>query len=82
MPRPRGTPAPRTQPQPQPQPVEQAAPPATSIPIPQPIDEGGVSPLMISSLPLSASGADVYARQFYRPTSKLPQRRYLPVIYQ
>jgi hypothetical protein len=38
----------------------------------------GVVPLMISSLPSMASGADVYARQFYRG-STVPFRRYLPI---
>jgi hypothetical protein len=38
----------------------------------------GVDPLMISSLPSMASGADVYMRQFYR-NSRLPSRRYLPL---
>ena len=38
----------------------------------------GVSPLMVSSLPPMASGADVYSRQFYRG-NKLPYRRYLPL---
>lgn len=41
-------------------------------------DTAGVNPLMISSLPPMASGADVYMRQFYR-NPKLPQRRYLPI---
>lgn len=43
-----------------------------------PLDFNGVHPLMIASLPAAASGADVYARQFYRG-SKVPFRRYLPV---
>jgi hypothetical protein len=46
-----------------------------------PVENGtidGVHPLMISSLPPIASGADVYSRQFYRG-GRLPLRRYLPV---
>ena len=43
-----------------------------------PVEQGGVAPNMISSLPPIASGADVYARQFYRG-SKVPYRRYLPL---
>ena len=51
-----------------PQPV--ASPPVNAdIPL-------GVDPLMISSLPPMASGADVYMRQFYRDP-RLPARRYL-----
>ena len=38
----------------------------------------GVHQLMVSSLPIQASGADVYARQFYRG-STVPFRRYLPI---
>jgi hypothetical protein len=38
----------------------------------------GVAPSMIASLPDMASGADVYARQFYR-SSRVPYRRYLPI---
>lgn len=59
--------------------------PVTTMPAPQPVnapsprDDFGVSELMISSLPPMASGADVYMRQFYRPGSSLPSRRYLPL---
>lgn len=42
---------------------------------------GGVGPFMISSLPVQASGADVYYRQFYRG-SRVPFRRYLPIVRQ
>jgi hypothetical protein len=51
-------------------------------PVP-PIERGseGVGALMIASLPTQASGADVYARQFYRG-SQVPFRRYLPIIKQ
>jgi hypothetical protein len=49
---------------------------------PPSVDESGVGTLMISSLPAMASGADVYARQFYRSGNKIPQRRFLPVVYQ
>lgn len=54
------------------------APPATPTP---PIERiaDGVAPNMISSLPPMASGADVYARQFYRG-SRVPFRRYLPIV--
>jgi hypothetical protein len=48
---------------------------------PQPVTHdpiNGINPLMVSSLPPMASGADVYARQFYRG-SRVPYRRYLPV---
>lgn len=38
----------------------------------------GVSELMLTSLPPMMSGADVYARQFYRG-NQLPYRRYLPL---
>jgi hypothetical protein len=41
----------------------------------------GVGMFMLSSLPPMASGADVYARQFYRG-SRVPFRRYLPVVRQ
>jgi hypothetical protein len=59
--------------------AEQPLPmPAPIAHVPPPIDQGGVSPFMISSLPAQASGADVYARQFYRG-SKVPYRRYLPL---
>jgi hypothetical protein len=33
---------------------------------------------MLTALPPMASGADVYARQFYRG-SRVPYRRYLPI---
>lgn len=49
-------------------------------PIEQPIHPGRL-PIMIASLPSMASGADVYARQFYRGSS-VPFRRYLPIIDQ
>lgn len=53
---------------------------ATPIPTPpiEIVGTHGVAPLMIGSLPLMASGNDVYARQFYR-APRLPFRRYLPV---
>lgn len=55
-----------------PQPVQMPnLPPTSDIPL-------GVDPLMISSLPSMASGADVYMRQFYRDP-RLPARRYLPL---
>jgi hypothetical protein len=57
------------------EPAPRSAPVAHPVPPP---DDGGVSPLMISSLPTQASGADVYARQFYRG-SRVPFRRYLPL---
>ncbi|HTH42893.1 MAG TPA: hypothetical protein VL498_06995 [Terracidiphilus sp.] len=60
-------------------------PPAPTHPMPiahptPPIERGteGVGVLMIASLPTQASGADVYARQFYRG-SQVPFRRYLPI---
>ena len=52
--------------------------PASAAP---PAEHVGVAPIMISSLPDMASGADVYARQFYRG-SRVPWRRYLPIIQQ
>ncbi|HEY2351077.1 MAG TPA: hypothetical protein VGH83_01120 [Candidatus Acidoferrum sp.] len=62
--------------------TEPLAPTPHPQPTPQPgggvTIEGGVAPLMVSSLPNIASGADVYARQFYRG-SKVPFRRYLPI---
>jgi hypothetical protein len=69
---------------PQPPVAEPAPPPMQPIQMapPSSIEEPGVGPLMISSLPAMASGADVYARQFYRAGSKIPQRRFLPVVYQ
>jgi hypothetical protein len=52
--------------------VPQSAPP--------PDDEtSGVDSLMISSLPPMMSGADIYARQFYRQTGRIPYRRYIPL---
>jgi hypothetical protein len=68
----RGGPA---RPEPEPEPVRRE-------PAPTPPLEGvimrGVDDFMLSSLPPMASGADVYARQFYRG-SRVPFRRYLPV---
>jgi hypothetical protein len=55
-----------------------SAPVASPVHHVPPIDDGGVHPLMIQSLPAQASGADVYARQFYRG-SRVPFRRYLPL---
>jgi hypothetical protein len=60
------------------QPVDQPARPQIGTPPIESTIAGGVSPFMIASLPLMASDADVYARQFYRG-SKVPFRRYLPV---
>jgi hypothetical protein len=62
-------------------PVKFQSPPQPPPPAVAPIEtvgQQGVAPLMISSLPPIASGADVYARQFYR-TGRLPYRRYLPI---
>ena len=75
--RPRGGPLPGTNPE-----APTVPRPAPMPPIP-PIDTGnmglhGVAPVMISSLPLMASGDDVYMRQFYR-SFRVPSRRYLPV---
>lgn len=60
-------------------------PPLESAPVATPPLEStilhGVGNFMISSLPSMASGADVYARQFYRG-SRVPFRRYLPVTKQ
>jgi hypothetical protein len=60
--------------------LEPAHPAPSAHPAPPPIVRGneGVGALMIASLPTQASGADVYARQFYRG-SQVPFRRYLPV---
>lgn len=58
-----------------PEPLDVFTPPTPPIEI---IGLQGVSPTMLSSMPLLASGADVYMRQFYRG-SRLPFRRYLPV---
>lgn len=63
--------------------VQVTAPPR---PTPQPvgpIEVGnaglqGVAPAMIASLPLMASGNDVYMRQFYR-NMRVPYRRYMPI---
>jgi hypothetical protein len=58
-----------------------APPPTPPIVTPLPGSHepaNGVHPLMISSLPAIASGADVYSRQFYRGP-QIPFRRYLPV---
>lgn len=71
--RPRGTPV-----KGEPEPVRvHPAPMPTPAPIETPVTRG-VGPLMISSLPTMASGADAYARQYYRP-SGVPFRRYLPI---
>jgi hypothetical protein len=61
---------------PEPVTVSRPMPPATP-----PIESTGlhgVQALMVASLPSQASGADVYARQFYRG-STVPYRRYLPI---
>jgi len=62
------------------------APPLQSLPVPTPPIEStilhGVGSTMLSSLPPMASGADVYARQFYRGSRVVPFRRYLPVVKQ
>lgn len=63
-------------PEPEPHPV-----PVVPIRPAPPIEIGivhGVGSTMISSLPPMASGADVYARQYYRG-SQVPYRRYLPL---
>lgn len=49
--------------------------PAPSMPTPSQL---GVSALMQGSLPSMASGADVYARQFYG-NAAVPRRRFLPI---
>lgn len=59
------------------------AAPVTELPRPMPPIERltgmhGIDVTMISSLPPMASGADVYARQYYRG-SQVPFRRYLPL---
>lgn len=54
---------------------------ATFTPPQPPVEQGGVASNMVSSLPPIASGADVYARQFYRG-SRVPFRRYLPIVNQ
>lgn len=51
------------------------AQPAPQMPTPQ---TGGIHPMMTTSLPPLASGADVYYRQFYGGPD-LRRRRYLPV---
>lgn len=59
-------------------------PPVAQVPqspAPPVQESGGVGPFMISSLPTQASGADVYFRQFYRG-SRVPFRRYLPIVRQ
>jgi len=63
--------------------TETQQPPPQPQPAPPPIEHisVGVAPTMISSLPPIASGADVYARQFYRG-SRVPYRRYLPIVMQ
>lgn len=59
--------------------VPAPAPPRPPAPPPiEVVGMQGVAPAMIASLPDMASGADVYARQFYR-TGRVPFRRYLPV---
>ena len=78
MPRPRGSPAPRIEPSAE---VHGAPVPTPTPPLPGTVEDIGVSPLMISSLPPMASGADVYARQFYRG-NKIPWRRFLPIVNQ
>ena len=66
-------------------PIKAEPEPPQSIPTPTPPIEStireGVDCTMFSSLPPMASGADIYARQFYR-SSKVPFRRYLPVVKQ
>lgn len=61
-----------------PEPVTRRPMPPTPPPPSELFRPPGVVPLMISSLPSMASGADVYARQFYRG-STVPFRRYLPI---
>jgi len=69
---------PRFQPDVRPQPpIVRHAPQPPSPPVDENIPLG-IVPIMISSLPPMMSGADVYARQFYR-NSKLPFRRYIPL---
>jgi hypothetical protein len=58
-----------------PQPIQAPQPPTPPL---ESTILHGVGTFMLSSLPPMASGADVYARQFYRGT-KVPFRRYLPV---
>jgi hypothetical protein len=77
MPAPRANPARPVKALPQ-QPELPRPPQARPIP---PDEHVGVAPLMIASLPPIASGADVYARQFYRG-SRVPFRRYLPITGQ
>jgi len=63
---------------PTPEPIGMRPQPPQASP---PVDDygtQGVGVLMIASMPSIASGADVYARQFYRG-STVPFRRYLPI---
>ncbi len=58
-----------------PQPLQIKTPAPAAMPTPGDL---GISPLMQSSLPPVASGADVYVRQFYGGAN-LPRRRFLPL---
>lgn len=60
----------------QPTPATPAASPAQSTPPPDQTAPGR-SPFMLASMPLMASTADAFTRQFYSP-SNLPQQRILP----
>jgi hypothetical protein len=61
-------------------PLQRIEPPRLPPPTPpiEIVGTHGVGPLMLTALPPMASGADVYARQFYRG-SRVPYRRYLPI---